>query len=78
MTIVEAITHVLSKRDTALSVAEICRAIQDEDLFTFRTTHPVHVVHTQLRRHSVDSPEAVRSKQPRFRSVGSGKYALLK
>lgn len=76
-TIVEAIQHVMRANQRPMSAGEICQAIQEAGLYTFRAAHPAHIVQTQLRRHCVDSPAEVRAKVSLFTKVDDRKFSLL-
>ena len=67
MTIVEAIKEVLREADTALTSAEIYRAIDARHLYTFRSAQPLSIVRAQLRRYSFDAPEKIRAARPVFK-----------
>jgi restriction system protein len=77
MTIVQAIEQVLRSHEGPMSAREIYRAIQRDELYSFRAQDPVHVVQTQLRRHSdVDSDQSQGGKEPRFLRIDRDKFVL--
>jgi restriction system protein len=76
-TIVDAIREVMLAEGRPLSVAEVYDAIVSADLYQFKADKPVHVVQSQLRRHTegLDFPSAAGIKH--FELLQNGKYFLL-
>jgi hypothetical protein len=76
-TIIEAIRKVMEVSTKPMAVQEVYAAIVDAGLYDFRASEPVHVVRSQLRRHSLglDFPSA--SEMKHFEVRGKNRYTLL-
>ena len=78
ITIIRAIRQVMAKRSAAMTVEEVYATIVREGLYQFKASEPIHVVRSQIRRHSlgIDFPTASETKHFEFK--GRGKYSVLK
>lgn len=76
-TIIQAIKEVMQAERRPMTASEVYDAIVSADLYTFNADKPVHVVHTQVRRHAkgLDFPSASDTKY--FELFESGRYYLL-
>jgi restriction system protein len=76
-TIKEAIVDVLRKVGTPLSPKEIYNKIIELDYYRFNSETPLHIVSTELRRHSkgIDFPAAHKKKH--FQFLNNGTYWIV-
>jgi len=77
MTIVEAIEEVMKSEGRPMTSAEVYDAIISSSLYQFKADKPVHVVHTQIRRHCQGLDFSSASPHKRFQIVEGGKFFLL-
>ena len=78
LTIAEAALKALASLARPSTAEEIFDEIQQLDLYKFNTPTPVHVLETELKRYSVDSPRGDNRDQPRFRINPDKTYAMAK
>jgi len=76
MTIREAIIKILETKNIPLYPEEIYLGIIANDLYSFNTDNPVHVVTTRLRRDCEGLSFKASSKEKFFRLLSNGKYWL--
>jgi hypothetical protein len=76
-TIIRAIRHVMAVRGRAMTIEEVYSAILRDNLYQFKAHEPIHVVRSQIRRHSLglDFPSASETKH--FELTRRGRYRLL-
>ena len=77
MTIVEAIEEVMKAEGRPMTSSEIYDAIISSHLYQFKADKPVHVVHTQLRRHCQGLDFSSASPNKRFQLVEGGRFQLM-
>lgn len=76
-TVIQAIREVMQAERKPMTVAEIYDAIVSANLYNFNADKPVHVVQTQIRRHSAGLDFPSSSNVKHFEIVQNGKYYLL-
>jgi restriction system protein len=77
MTIIEAVLQIMRESGAAMSPRQVCKAIQERKLYTFRAQDPMGIVRTQMRRHSDGAPQGVASSTIYLKSVARDSYAVL-
>lgn len=78
LTIAEAASKALESLARPSSAEEIYAEIEKLDLYKFNTPTPIHVLETELKRYSIDSPRSDTRYQPRFRINPDKTYAMSK
>jgi len=78
MTIIEAVTQVLSKTNKSLSAKQIYNKIIENNLYQFSTNNPIHIVNTQIRRHCVGVELAYTKNMKKIFNIDKkGNFSLL-
>jgi restriction system protein len=77
MTIVESIKTVMAASARPMTASEVYEAIVAQDLYRFHAQNPLHVVFTQLRRHSVGVERQSSSLTKHFALTGDNRYVPL-
>lgn len=77
MTVVEAAQQVLRERKTPMTAREVLVAIEEANLYAFRTSDRLSVVRAQLRRHSDAFAGKAAAAKRHFRLLPNDRFALL-
>lgn len=77
-TIADAAEQALKSIGRAATADEIHAEIVNTGLYRFNTPTPVHVLETELKRYSVDSPRSDHRDKPRFRINPDRTYCMAK
>lgn len=76
MTIAEAAVEALKKIGCPSTIREIYKFITEENLYSFNTDFPEHVLQTEIRRKTLGVERIDSSENVIFEMVGSEKYQL--
>ena len=77
LTIVQAAVSVLKKADYPLTIGEMYKLIIDENLYTFNTPTPEHVLKVQVARHCEGITWSKMAKERHFVQIEGGRFDLL-
>lgn len=76
MTLIQAIIHVLRKKNSPLTPAEIFLEINNDNLYRIKSSNPMGIVRNQLYRHCVGVHCPTASKKRVVRKLEDGRYTL--